>query len=29
MGWTVVRLWDFEVEKDPLGAAEQVRKRLE
>lgn len=24
MGWTVIRLWDFEVEKDPLEAAKRV-----
>lgn len=24
-GWTVVRLWDFEVEADPLGCAERIR----
>jgi DNA mismatch endonuclease (patch repair protein) len=29
MGWAVVRLWDFEVEKDPLAAAEQVREHLD
>jgi DNA mismatch endonuclease (patch repair protein) len=28
-GWTVVRLWDFEVGKDPLACAERVRSALE
>lgn len=28
-GWTVIRLWDFEVEKDPLGSAQRVRTALD
>ena len=28
-GWRVIRLWDFEVEKDPIAAAERVRALLE
>lgn len=27
-GWTVLRVWDFEVEKDPMGCAERVRAAL-
>ena len=27
-GWKVVRLWDFEVAKDPLGCAERVKLAL-
>lgn len=27
-GWTVVRLWDFEVEADPRAAAVEVQKHL-
>lgn len=27
-GWTVLRLWDFEVEKDPIGCAQRVRAAL-
>jgi len=28
MGWTVVRLWDFEVQADPAGSAARVRRAL-
>jgi len=28
IGWTVIRLWDFEVMKDPLDAAERVKQGL-
>jgi DNA mismatch endonuclease (patch repair protein) len=28
MDWTVVRLWDFEVEEDPTVAAERIRDQL-
>jgi len=28
LGWRVLRLWDFEVNADPVRAAEQVRKAL-
>jgi DNA mismatch endonuclease (patch repair protein) len=27
-GWTVLRLWDFEVDKDPVACAERVRLAL-
>jgi DNA mismatch endonuclease, patch repair protein len=27
-GWTVVRLWDFEVERDLPGCVERVRRAL-
>ena len=27
-GWRVIRLWDFEVEKDPIGAAERVIREV-
>lgn len=29
MGWKVIRLWDFEVEKDPQAAGRRVRQLLE
>ena len=29
IGWRVLRLWDFEVERGPLDAAERVVKALE
>lgn len=29
LGWQVVRLWDFEVQADPIGAAERVAKAVE
>jgi len=29
LGWSVVRLWDFEVQSDPLRAAERVMDALE
>jgi DNA mismatch endonuclease (patch repair protein) len=28
-GWAVLRLWDFEVESDPIAAAKRVRELLE
>ena len=28
LGWTVVRLWDFEVQADPAQAADRVRAAL-
>lgn len=28
-GWSVVRIWDFEVEKDPIVAATRVKNALE
>ena len=28
LGWTVIRLWDFEVLKDPLEAASRVKEDL-
>jgi DNA mismatch endonuclease (patch repair protein) len=28
-GWTVLRVWDFEVEQDPSGVARQVAQALE
>ena len=28
MGWSVLRLWDFEIEKDPLAAANRVMAEL-
>lgn len=28
IGWTVIRLWDFEVMKDPPGAASRVKDGL-
>jgi DNA mismatch endonuclease (patch repair protein) len=28
LGWTTLRLWDFEVTADPLAAADTVRARL-
>lgn len=28
MGWKVVRLWDFEVEQDPVAAARLVKQAL-
>jgi DNA mismatch endonuclease, patch repair protein len=28
MGWTVVRLWDFELRRDPEGAVARVTKAL-
>lgn len=28
-GWTVLRVWDFEVEQDPSGVAGRVRQALE
>ena len=28
-GWTVVRLWDFEIARDPLGCVERVRRVLD
>jgi DNA mismatch endonuclease (patch repair protein) len=28
LGWTVVRLWDFEVQADPADAADRVRAAL-
>lgn len=28
LGWATVRLWDFEVNADPMAAASQVRTRL-
>lgn len=27
-GWRVIRLWDFEVVRDPLGAARKVEREL-
>src|SRR4051794_30406483 len=27
-GWIVVRIWDFELESDPLGAVARVKKAL-
>lgn len=27
-GWTVLRLWDFEIERNPIAAANQVRTAL-
>lgn len=27
-GWRVLRLWDFEIERDPLAAAQRVRSAL-
>ncbi|MEX0682297.1 MAG: very short patch repair endonuclease [Gaiellaceae bacterium] len=29
LGWRVVRLWDFEVEADPVAAAEAVLRELD
>ena len=28
IGWTVIRLWDFEVMKDPVGTASRVKESL-
>lgn len=29
LGWRVLRLWDFEVERDPVGAAQRVAHLLQ
>jgi DNA mismatch endonuclease (patch repair protein) len=28
-GWRSLRLWDFEIERDPIGAAHQVKRALD
>jgi DNA mismatch endonuclease (patch repair protein) len=29
LGWTVVRVWDFEVERDPVACVERIKSALE
>lgn len=28
LGWTVIRIWDFEVERDPVACVERIRAAL-